>query len=170
MILIFVLLFTKVEAKKMEYAVQLPAFIRAEHFGMHSEDDNEYVELYMHIAKLIEANHDWAVWHPREVNRMDKDDRSWITSENNHGREGWTQSYAPNGNIRFNKRRNLCGDGLTIDVMRFRVRVIKRVVAKLRAADYKVSYTLSNPGNGRPPSTMQNVELDDRPVSILITL
>jgi len=55
---------------------------------MHSEDDNEYVELYMHIAKLIEANHDWAVWHPREVNRMDKDDRSWITSENNRGGEG----------------------------------------------------------------------------------
>jgi len=53
---------------------------------------------------------------------MDKDDRSWITSENNHGGEGWKQSYAPNGNIRFNNQVNLCGDGLTIDVMRFRVR------------------------------------------------
>lgn len=153
---------------KMDYAVQLPPFIRSEHFGLHTEDSNEYVELYMHIAKLIEANHDWAVWHPEEVNKMDKDERSWKST-------GWT----PNGNARLDSRFNLCGDGLTIDVTRFRVRVIKRVVAKLRAADYKVSYTLGYaPGYGsnprrvmqQTPSQIQDVELDDRPFSIFITL
>jgi len=166
------------EIKKMEAVVQLPRLIKAgDLLKIHSEDNDEYVELYMHIAKLIEGNREWAIWHPEEVNKMPKAFRQEIYplrcvgSVSNGGTYYAIQLGYVNG--------GLYGAGLTINVSKFNVRVIKRVVAKVREADYKVSYTMGNVSNNgwsqgivtaSTGPSVQDFELDERPFSILITL
>jgi len=143
-ILILILLFFEIEAKKMDHAVQLPAILKAENLRFHTEDSDEYAELYMHIANLIQGNYQWAVWHPEEVNKMKKNawNHRYIIG-NPQGKFGTQSGYIDS---------SLFMGGLKIDVAPFRVRVIKRVVAELRAAGYNVSYTLSNaPGFPRRP-------------------
>ena len=145
MILIFVLLFTKVEAKKMDHAVQLPAILKAENLRSHVENNDEYVELYMHITKLIEGNHEWAIWHPEEVNKMP------ITTRQLTYPIRGLYAATHGGQLNYINS-DLFGSGLKIDVARFRVRVIKRVVAMVREAGYNVSYTLTDaPGFPKRP-------------------
>jgi len=118
----------------MDHAIQLPALLKAENLRFHVEDNDEYVELYMHIANLIQGNHQWAVWHPEEVNNM---------------KNAWNLRYIFGNPQGFGAQSgyidsSLFTGGLKIDVARFRVSVIKRVVAELGAAGYNISYTLSN--------------------------
>jgi hypothetical protein len=144
LILIILFILFESEAKKMDHAIQLPALLKAENLRFHVEDNDEYVELYMHIANLLQGNHEWAVWHPEEVNKMKKNawNHRYIIG-NPQGRFGAQSGYI-NGDLFMN--------GMNIDVERFRVRVIKRVVVELRAAGYNVSYTLSDaPGFPKRP-------------------
>jgi len=145
MILISILLFLKVEGKKMDHAVQLPAILKAENLRSHVENNDEYVELYMHITKLIEGNHEWAIWHPEEVNKMP------ITTRQLTYPIRGLYATTHGGQLNYIDSSLFMG-GLKIDVARFRVRVIKRVVAMVREAGYNVSYTLTDaPGFPKRP-------------------
>ena len=146
----------------MDKTIELPPLITADSFRAHKEDSDQYAELYLHIAKQLKNNLGWATWHPQAVNKLPLDD-NLPTYGSKLGSIGWDDQW----NL---AKGNLLVKGITIFVAPFETRIVKRVVADLIKAGYNVSYMFGNFQVTENCQNVQDVEENEKPCTINITL
>ena len=141
--------------------------INASHFRKHSEESDEYADLYCYTEQLLRQNYEWAVMHPKEVNTRSQSTYGYQFAPNawgiGSGIMGKLGGYAAPDNG------NLCitGGKITIQVTNFKFRIVKRGVEEIRKAGYNVLYSVTETGNSRD---VANVEMGELVTAISISL
>lgn len=144
-----------------EDKIQLIPLIPADRFRKHAEDNDQYANLYCIVEQTLQANYDWALSHPEEVNNKTGGGFSIMAIQ---GQFGDSVRGIVTGNLYSPK-------GIILQQLPCiaKIRAVKKVAEKLKQAGYKVTYVVEE-DRTRHNKEVSEIELDDKLISMSICL